>query len=68
MELKKYFVCYIINGTFYDMVVNIKDSSGEELVETLRQAVHPDRPGDISDGMKPMRSSDCTILNFICLI
>jgi hypothetical protein len=65
MKLKKYFVCYVINDAFYDTVVDVPESSGKELVNSLRQAVHPDRPGDISDGMKPMRSSDCTILNFI---
>lgn len=65
--MNTYFVCYVVNGVFYDSTVSIPVTKGQELITLLRNAVHPDKVGDPSDGMKAQRSIDCTIVNFILL-
>ena len=42
----------------------VEVDAGDNLVEQLRCAVMPARPGDRSDGLSPQLSSDCIILNW----
>lgn len=64
-----YWVSYEINnGGRRDTVVEITAPLNKrDLPAYLKQAVHPDQPGDPTDGLKGQRSMDCTLLNFIKL-
>lgn len=65
MEKASYFVCYKLDGLVKNRVVTLQGQfHNEELVEKLRNAIHPNHPGDPSDNMKPQFSKDCVLINF----
>ncbi len=65
MEKVCFFVCYTVGGVTRDRVVFIGNGlKGIELVNAIREAVHPSNVGDMSDGFKPQLSRDCVLINF----
>lgn len=66
MMMRTYFMVYEVGSVTRNAVVDIEMATPpRQTPEALRQAVHPDRPGDPSDGMPARRSMDCILLNFI---
>lgn len=64
--MRTYFVVYEVGGVKRNAVVDIDGMTlPRQIPDALRQAVHPDRPGDPSDGMPARRAMGCLLLNFI---